>query len=434
LERVTIYPASHYVTPKEQMERAMRDIEVELQQTLATMNQEGRLLEAQRLEERTAFDLEFMRETGRCKGIENYSRHLSGRNPGEPPPTLLEFFPADWLLLVDESHVTLPQVMGMYKGDRSRKQTLVRHGFRLPSAMDNRPLQFTEFERHISRAVFVSATPRPFELERVQGVVVEQIIRPTGLLDPPVEVRGAEGQVDDLLAQLRQVVAEGDRALVTVLTKRFAQELTDHYHGVGLRVRYLHADVDTLERMEILRDLRKGVFDVLVGINLLREGLDIPEVSLVAIMDADKEGFLRNRISLIQTMGRASRNVRGRVILYADKITKSIRAAMDETERRRQVQAAFNAEHGITPAGIQKAINSPLAALLDAGTIRVPKTEPAMAAMADITQRALPGHITKLRKQMGIAAGRLEFERAAALRDRIRELETWAVESLGEAP
>ena len=336
--------------------------------------------------------------------------------------------------MVDESHVTMPQVRGMYKGDRSRKEILVRHGFRLPSALDNRPLQFSEFDQHLSRVVYVSATPREFELERAEGVVVEQIIRPTGLLDPEVEVRPAQGQVDDLLGELRAVASRGDRALVTVLTKRFAQELTDHYHGVGLRVRYLHSDVDTLERMEILRDLRQGEFDVLVGINLLREGLDIPEVSLVAIMDADKEGFLRNRTSLIQTMGRAARNVRGRALLYADKMTGSMKTAIDETNRRRAKQASFNAANGITPASIEKAIHSPLASLLDAGTVQVPRDAPILSAQPDITQRSLPGHIRKLRKKMKDAAARLEFERAAQLRDRIRELETWAVETLGEAP
>ncbi len=433
LEQVTLYPASHYVTPKEQMDRALRAIEVELQDTLGSLHTQGLLLEAQRIEERTGFDLELIRETGRCKGIENYSRHLSGREPGEPPPTLLEFFPKKWLLLIDESHVTVPQVRGMFKGDRSRKETLVRHGFRLPSALDNRPLQFEEFLGHLHQVVYVSATPSAWELEQAGGVVVEQIIRPTGLLDPGVEVRPAQGQVDDLLAELREVAAVGDRALVTVLTKRMAQELTDHYHNLGVRVRYLHSDVDTLERMEILRDLRLGEFDVLVGINLLREGLDIPEVSLVAVMDADKEGFLRNRTSLIQTMGRASRNVRGRVLLYADKITASMTAAMDETARRRKVQEAFNQENGITPASIEKAVSSPLAALLDAGTVRVPKTTPVLAASPDITQKSLPGHIKKMREQMKRAASKLEFERAAELRDRIREIETWAVEELGEA-
>ena len=434
LEQLTIYPASHYVTPKERMEQALRAIEVELQDTLGDLHRDGLLLEAQRLEERTGFDLELIRETGRCKGIENYSRHLSGREAGEPPPNLLEFFPKRWLLIVDESHVAIPQVRGMYKGDRSRKETLVRHGFRLPSALDNRPLQFEEFLGHLHQVVYISATPSDWELQQAAGVVVEQIIRPTGLLDPQVTVRPAQGQVDDLLAELRAVAEAGERALVTVLTKRMAQELTDYYEQLGVKVKYLHSDVDTLERMEILRDLRLGEFDVLVGINLLREGLDIPEVSLVADMDADKEGFLRNRTSLIQTMSRAARNVNGRVLLYADKVTDSMSAAMEETARRRKVQAEYNAAHGITPESIVKAVSSPLAALLDSGTLQVPKKTPVMAAQPDITQKSLPGHIKKLRQKMKQAASRLEFERAAEIRDQIRELETWAVEELGEAP
>ena len=433
LEQVTIYPASHYVTPKERMEEALRAIEVELQDCLGDLHRDGLLLEAQRLEERTGFDLELIRETGRCKGIENYSRHLSGRDPGEPPPNLLEFFPRKWLMIIDESHVTIPQVRGMFKGDRSRKETLVRHGFRLPSALDNRPLQFEEFLTHLHQVVYLSATPSAWELTQAEGVVVEQIIRPTGLLDPVVEVRPAQGQVDDLLAELRSVAEVGQRALVTVLTKRMAQELTDYYDNLGVKVKYLHSDIDTLERMEILRDLRLGEFDVLVGINLLREGLDIPEVSLVAVMDADKEGFLRNRTSLIQTMGRAARNVDGRVLLYADKVTDSMSAAMDETARRRAIQAEYNEVHGITPETIVKAVSSPLAALLDAGTLKVPKKAPVMATQSEITQKSLPGHIKKMRQQMKKAAGKLDFERAAEIRDRIRELETWAVEELGEA-
>ena len=434
LEQVTIYPASHYVTPKERMEEALRAIELELQDCLGDLHRDGLLLEAQRLEERTGFDLELIRETGRCKGIENYSRHLSGRDPGEPPPNLLEFFPRKWLMIIDESHVTIPQVRGMFKGDRSRKETLVRHGFRLPSALDNRPLQFEEFLTHLHQVVYLSATPSAWELTQAEGVVVEQIIRPTGLLDPVVEVRPAQGQVDDLLAELRSVAEAGQRALVTVLTKRMAQELTDYYENLGVKVKYLHSDIDTLERMEILRDLRLGEFDVLVGINLLREGLDIPEVSLVAVMDADKEGFLRNRTSLIQTMGRAARNVDGRVLLYADKVTDSMSAAMDETARRRAIQAEYNEAHGITPETIVKAVSSPLAALLDAGTLKVPKKAPVMATQSEITQKSLPGHIKKMRQQMKKAAGKLDFERAAEIRDRIRELETWAVEELGEAP
>ena len=427
LEQVAIYPASHYVTPKEQMDRALGQIEDELKDCLYELNSFGKLLEAQRLEERTGFDLELIRETGRCKGIENYSRHLSGRERGEPPPTLIEFFPKDWLLIIDESHVTVPQVGGMYKGDRSRKETLVGHGFRLPSALDNRPLKFEEFEALLNQVVYVSATPRAHELEKAEGVVVEQIIRPTGLLDPQVEVRPALHQVDDLLDELRSVAKSKERALVTVLTKRMAQELTDYYRDLGVRVRYLHSDIDTLERMEIIRDLRQGEFDVLVGINLLREGLDIPEVSLVAIMDADKEGFLRNRTSLIQTVGRAARNVNGRAILYAEKITASMKQALDETNRRRDKQAAYNKEHGITPETIQKAVESPLDDLLRAGSLTVEKS-PSVASQAMKNQTSSPEQeIKRLRKQMKAAAAKLEFERAAELRDLIRELQALVV-------
>ncbi len=427
LDQVAIYPASHYVTPKEQLDRALREIEVELQTALLDMHSNHKLLEAQRLEERTGFDLELIRETGRCKGIENYSRHLSGREAGEPPPTLIEFFPKEWLLLIDESHVTVPQVGGMFKGDRSRKNTLVDHGFRLPSALDNRPLTFEEFESLIHQAVYVSATPREHELERSGGVFVEQIIRPTGLLDPKVEVRKAHNQVDDLLGELRQCAEKGQRALVTVLTKRMAQELADYFREMGIRVKYLHSDIDTLERMEIIRDLRLGEFDVLVGINLLREGLDIPEVALVAIMDADKEGFLRNRTSLIQTIGRGARNVDGRAILYADKVTKSMELAIDETNRRRRIQEAYNEEHGITPVSIQKAVESPLAALLYAGTINVDKDKSVAESMPALNRDNPEQEIARLRKQMKAAAAKLQFERAAEIRDMIRELEAWMV-------
>lgn len=427
LEQVAIYPASHYVTPKEQMDRALFQIEEELKDCLYELNSFGKFLEAQRLEERTGFDLELIRETGRCKGIENYSRHLSGRDKGEPPPTLIEFFPKEWLLIVDESHVTVPQVGGMYKGDRSRKETLVGHGFRLPSALDNRPLKFEEFEALLDQVVYVSATPRSHELEKAEGVVVEQIIRPTGLIDPKIEVKSANHQVDDLLEELRAVAQAKERALVTVLTKRMAQELTDYYRDLGVRVRYLHSDIDTLERMEIIRDLRCGEFDVLVGINLLREGLDIPEVSLVAIMDADKEGFLRNRTSLIQTIGRAARNVNGRAILYADKTTKSMKAAIEETNRRRAKQEAYNAQHGITPETIKKAVDSPLDDLLRAGSINVDKSK-SIAEQALSTSTSDPEHeIKRLRKQMKAAASKLEFERAAELRDLIRELQALVV-------
>ena len=427
LETVAIYPASHYVTPKDQMDKALFAIEEELKDCLYELNSFGKLLEAQRLEERTGFDLEIIRETGRCKGIENYSRHLSGRSRGEPPPTLIEFFPKDWLLIIDESHVTVPQVGGMFKGDRSRKETLVDHGFRLPSALDNRPLKIRRIEALLDQVVYVSATPKDHELQKAEGVVVEQIIRPTGLLDPVIEVRPATHQVDDLLAELRQVTANGERALVTVLTKRMAQELTDYYRELGVRVRYLHSDIDTLERMEIIRDLRQGEFDVLVGINLLREGLDIPEVSLVAILDADKEGFLRNRTSLIQTVGRAARNVNGRAILYGEKTTASMAQAIDETARRRTKQEAYNREHGITPETIKKSVDSPLDELLRAGSLNVDKTK-SVAAQAASRQATDPEQeIKRLKKQMKAAAAKLEFERAAEIRDLIRELQALVV-------
>ena len=427
LETVAIYPASHYVTPKEQMDRAMGDIEEELKDCLYELNSFGKLLEAQRLEERTGFDLELIRETGRCKGIENYSRHLSGREKGEPPPTLIEFFPKEWLLIIDESHVTVPQVGGMFKGDRSRKETLVDHGFRLPSALDNRPLKFEEFEALQDQVVYMSATPRDYELGRAEGVVVEQIIRPTGLLDPIVEVRPMVHQVDDLLGELRTLAEAGERALVTVLTKRMAQELTDYYRELGVRVRYLHSDIDTLERMEIIRDLRQGEFDVLVGINLLREGLDIPEVSLVAILDADKEGFLRNRTSLIQTIGRAARNVNGRAILYGEKTTASMALAIGETNRRREVQEAYNTKHGITPETIKKAVDSPLDDLLRAGSLNVDKAQSVARQVAANKTSKPEAEIARLKKQMKAAAAKLEFERAAELRDLIRELSALVV-------
>ncbi len=433
LERLTIYPASHYVTPKDQLRKAADAARAELQERLLELREQGCLLEAQRLEERTLFDLEMIEETGRCKGIENYSRHLSGRPSGAPPPTLLEYFPSEWLLLVDESHVTIPQVGGMYHGDRSRKSVLVRYGFRLPSAMDNRPLTFEEFEALQHRVVYVSATPSDFEIQKAQGVVTEQIIRPTGLLDPVIEVRPATQQVDDLLGELRATVSQGDRVLVTVLTKRMAQELTDYYKELGVRARYLHADVDTLERMAIVRDLRLGEFDVLVGINLLREGLDIPEVALVAVLDADKEGFLRNRTSLIQVMGRAARNVNGRVLLYGDKVTPSMQAAIDETSRRRAVQMAYNQAHGITPESIRKAVESPLAELLDNDRVQVPKERVSANILPELSAERLPGTIERLKREMKEAAKRLEFERAAELRDHIRELEQWATALSGEA-
>ncbi len=427
LEMTAIYPASHYVTPQERMEEAVAAIQEELMARLEELRSHDQLLEAQRLEERTLFDLEMISETGRCSGIENYSRHLSGRAPGEPPPTLLEYFPRDWLLIVDESHVSIPQVGGMFKGDRSRKETLVRYGFRLPSALDNRPLKFGEFEDLINQVIYISATPGSYELEWTGGVFVEQIIRPTGLLDPTVEVRPVGQQVDDLFGEINRTIKEGHRVLVTVLTKRMAQELTDYYQELGLRCRYLHSDVDTLERMEILRDLRLGEFDVLIGINLLREGLDLPEVALVAVLDADKEGFLRNQTSLIQTIGRAARNVDGRVILYGDRITRSMEAAIEETNRRREKQAAYNERHGITPETIRKAIESPLAALLDGERIIVKTTKKA-APIEGLKPDEVPTTLKRLRDQMKEAARALEFERAAELRDQIKALEEWSLE------
>ncbi len=426
LDKIAIYPASHYVTPEEKLQRAVEGIQAELVERLEWLRGRNKLLEAQRLEQRTLFDLEMIQEIGRCKGIENYSRHLSGRATGEPPPTLIEYFPQDWLLVVDESHIAVPQVGGMFRGDRARKEVLVEHGFRLPSALDNRPLKFEEFLDHLHQAIYVSATPGDWEVDKAEGHLVEQIIRPTGLLDPTVEVRPAQIQVDDALAEIRDRVAKSERVLVTVLTKRMAQELTDYYQELGVRVRYLHSDIDTLERMEILRDLRLGEFDVLVGINLLREGLDIPEVSLVCIMDADKEGFLRNERSLIQTIGRAARNVNGHVLLYADRVTENMTKALDETARRRMVQQAYNAEHGITPMTIRREIDSPLASLISGDFVEVELERPkAKKGDAPIPEdpRKIPNLVTQLRKEMKQAAGKMEFERAAELRDRIRALE-----------
>ena len=382
---------------------------------------QGKLLEAQRLYQRTMFDLEMLRETGHCHGIENYSRHLSGRKPGEPPPTLLDYLPKDALLVVDESHQSIPQVRGMYHGDRQRKTTLVEYGFRLPSALDNRPLSFEEFEERVGQVLYVSATPGPYELQKAGGVVVEQVIRPTGLMDPRLEVRPVKGQVDDLLAEIRARAARSERVLVTTLTKRMAEDLTEYYHDLGVRVRYLHSDIETLERVRILRDLRKGEFDVLVGINLLREGLDLPEVSLVAILDADKEGFLRSAGSLIQTMGRAARNVEGMAILYADQVTDSMKAAIDETNRRRARQEEYNRENGITPETIKKSIGELLSSVYEHDYVAVPEVE----EEPEERYRSLDdleGEIKALEKQMREAAKALEFEKAAELRDRIRRL------------
>ena len=423
LDRVTIFPATHYVTPEEQMGRAIKTIRDELLGTLVQLRDEGRLLEAQRLEQRTLYDLESIEELGHCSGIENYSRHLTGRAPGEPPPTLLEYFPDDFLMFIDESHVTVPQIGAMFKGDRARKTTLVEYGFRLPSALDNRPLNFDEFNDNVHQLVYVSATPGDYELEQTEGVVVEQVIRPTGLVDPVVEIRPATDQVDDLLAEIRRVVADGERVLVTTLTKRMAEDLTEYYEELDVRVRYMHADTDTLERVEILRDLRSGEFDVLVGINLLREGLDIPEVSLVAILDADQEGFLRATRSLIQPFGRAARNVNGRVVLYADRITRSMKAAMDETERRRVRQLAYNDEHGITPETIRKDIQDIMSSIYEADYLSIPTSTVPDDPNADVAPEDVPRVLDELGKRMTQLAADLKYEEAAEVRDRILELE-----------
>ena len=415
----TIYPASHYVTSEPRMKQAIAGIREELQERLNELRDQRKLLEAQRLEQRTMYDLELLDEMGFCPGIENYSRHLTGRKPGEPP-TLLSYFPGDFLLVIDESHVTVPQIGGMYRGDRSRKETLVEFGFRLPSALDNRPLNFEEFESMVNQAIYVSATPASYELGRSRGAIVEQVIRPTGLMDPQVIVRPARTQVDDLLEEIRKRVERKERVLVTTLTKRMAEDLTEYYQDLNVKVRYLHSDIETLERVEIIRQLRMGQFDVLVGINLLREGLDLPEVSLVAILDADKEGFLRSDRSLIQTIGRAARNVFGTVILYADTITESMSRAIDETERRRRLQAEFNKAHNITPQSIVKALGSPLVKIYDADYVDVPM---AAEGAGKYGKKDLPRMIRKLQKEMKEAAQRLEFENAAQLRDRIRELQ-----------
>ncbi len=419
--RIAVYPKTHYVTPRDRMLRAIETIQIELKERLAQLESENKLLERQRLEQRTRFDLEMLRELGSCQGIENYSRHLSGRGPGEPPPTLLEYFPKDFLLVVDESHQSIPQVRGMYHGDRSRKQTLVDFGFRLPSALDNRPLRFEEFDARVGQRIYVSATPADWELQRAGGVFAEQVIRPTGLVDPEVIVRPAQGQVDDLVTEIRATVANHERVLVTTLTKRMAEELTQYFTELGMRVRYLHSDIQTLERVEILTGLRRGEFDVLVGINLLREGLDLPEVSLVAILDADKEGFLRSQTSLIQTIGRAARNVHGRAILYADRRTDSLDRALEETRRRREKQVAYNLEHGIEPQTILKDIHNPLVRMSELD-YRVAGAPTRLLAVAEGDDLPLTERIARLEKEMRAAAKRLEFEEAAALRDQLKEL------------
>lgn len=416
-DHIAIFPASHYVTSPENMEKALKTIDEELEERIRWFKDRGKLLEAQRIEQRTRYDLEMLREVGTCKGIENYSRHLNGLKAGSRPYTLIDYFPKDFLIMIDESHVMLPQLRAMYEGDRSRKSSLVEYGFRLPSALDNRPLKFDEFNGLVNQIMFVSATPAPCEREQSGGIDAEQVIRPTGLLDPPIEVHPTDGQIDHLIGEIKKTTAKGQRVFITTLTKKMAESLTDYLKGVNIKVRYLHSEIDTLERLEIIRDLRMGVFDVLVGINLLREGLDIPEVSLVAILDADKEGFLRTETSLIQTIGRAARNVDGRVIMYADGISKAMKAAIDETERRRSIQKAYNEEHGITPASVSKSIRSVIEATHVAEDEDVYKGKSPL----ELTKKELKDYIKTLEADMKQAAADLQFERAAQLRDKIFE-------------
>ncbi|NLV91839.1 MAG: excinuclease ABC subunit UvrB [Firmicutes bacterium] len=417
LDTLTIYPATHFITPEDKMKRAIAAIEEELEERLKELRSQGLMLEAQRLEQRTRYDLEMLQEIGYCQGVENYSRHLDGREPGSAPATLLDYFPGDFLLVIDESHMTIPQIGAMYAGDRSRKETLVRHGFRLPSAMDNRPLRFDEFEKRINQVIYLSATPAEYERRR-SSQIVEQIIRPTGLVDPEVEVRPIKGQIDDLLAEIREVTKRNERVLITTLTIKMAEDLTDYLAEMGVKVRYLHSQIDTLERIEIIRDLRLGVFDVLVGINLLREGLDLPEVSLIAILDADKEGFLRSETALIQTIGRAARNVNGRVIMYADHITGSMQRAIDETNRRREIQLRYNEEHGITPETVRRRISD----LMTADTAAEEEAEYIASQAQEMSSEEITERIAALEKEMYAAAEKLEFERAAELRDEIEVL------------
>jgi excinuclease ABC subunit B len=421
LKRCTIYPTTHYVTPRETIERAVTSIEAELRDHLKLLKEGNKLLEAQRLEQRTNYDLEMLREIGYCQGIENYSRHLTGRSPGEPPPTLMDYFPADTIVMIDESHVTIPQLVGMYRGDRARKTTLVEYGFRLPSALDNRPLMFEEFEARTKQVVYVSATPAKYEFQKARGHIAEQIIRPTGLMDPVIEIQPAKNQVDTLLTEVQKVIANKERVLVTTLTKRFAEDLTDYLLDKGVRTKYLHSDVDTLERIAIVRDLRMGKFDVLVGVNLLREGLDLPEVALVAILDADKEGFLRSETSLIQTCGRAARNLNGRVLMFADKITDSMRRALDETNRRRKIQLEYNEKNGITPEGIKKSVVDLLSSIYEKDYYTIPTDELDEKGVTE--PKKLSRMIKKLRKEISEASKRWDFERAAQLRDRLLKLE-----------
>jgi excinuclease ABC subunit B len=427
LRHTIIFPGSHYATTRENLLRAIDGIKIELKERLAELEGENKLLEAQRLEQRTLFDIEMLHEIGYCSGIENYSRHLDDRMPGEPPYTLLDYFPDDYLLVIDESHITVSQIGGMYKGDRSRKDKLVDYGFRLPSARDNRPLKFEEFEKRMGQAIYVSATPQNYELEHSEGLVIDQVVRPTGLVDPEVEIRPASTQVDDLLDEIRSVVEKGWRVLVTTLTKRMAEDLTAYLHDLQVRVRYMHSDVDTLERIELVRQLRSGEYDVLVGINLLREGLDLPEVALVAILDADKEGYLRSETSLIQTCGRAARNVHGRVVMYADDVTSSMKRAMDEMDRRRQKQLEYNKKHKITPRSVEKRISSVLSSIYERGDyVTVPR---AAEEAAEYLPSLNPDKaMRELRKKMKAAADRMDFEKAAEYRDRLRALEKQQVE------
>ncbi len=425
LKAVTIFPASHYVTGQRTLKMAVETIQAELKQRIDFFRAQDQLLEAQRIEERTDFDLEMMQELGYCNGIENYSRHLTGRAPGQPPPTLLDYFPQDFLMFIDESHISVPQLNGMYRGDRSRKQTLVNFGFRLPSALDNRPLRFDEFSARVAQVVYVSATPADYEMEKCGDAVVEQIVRPTGLMDPEIAVRSAKNQVDDLYGEILERVRRGERVLVTTLTKRMAEDLTDYYGDLGIRVRYLHADINTLERMEIIRELRLGHFDVLVGINLLREGLDLPEVSLVAILDADKEGFLRSARSLVQTCGRAARNVHGRVIMYADRVTPSMQQAIDETRRRRKIQAGYNRRHQITPTTIRKEISAIFESVGASDAVAVDTVAEPLAEFETVAD--LEDQIRRLESEMHAAARNLDFEKAAGLRDRVKALRSLQV-------
>ena len=423
LQRAAIFPTSHYVTSEPRLKEALRNVAVELEERVSELEAQNKLVEAQRLRGRTRYDMEMITEMGACPGIENYSRHLDGRRPGEPPHTLMDYFPEDFVLFIDESHVSLPQVRAMYNGDRARKTVLVEHGFRLPSALDNRPLKFEEFQARMSQVIYVSATPTPWELEQAQGIVAEQVIRPTGLMDPVIVVKPATDQVEDLLGEIRERTAVGERVLVTTLTKRMAEDLSEYYRELGVKVKYMHSDIDTIERTEIIRDLRLGKFDVLVGINLLREGLDLPEVSLVAVLDADKEGFLRSRTSLIQTAGRAARNVEGKVILYGDKVTRSMQEAIEETGRRREIQRDFNEANGITPTSIKKEIHNILDTVYEADYAAVPMPMAAEDGVEYLSPKEVKRRIERLRKEMLAAAAALDFEKAAKLRDDLFDLE-----------